>query len=227
MKDKSIKKDIAHYANKLNCISNLYDKKELKISFDRLSHEIKVDYELLYFANSVKEEKKGIFVFSYEFFLKELKDQEIKKILSHNYLNFRIHTAYYNLIDGDKYVRMNDIINYLAKEDSSISRQEVLKRIFSLVYYHNWPLKKDENAIDPDYFIQIPPKFKNKLKQRFNLDILLKIKDNKNVLFFVNIKGDLILALKNYSYFTKDDLKKITDKYMKKEFGIKKISFEN
>ena len=226
MTNRSVKEYVAHYVNKLNSVYELYDKGELRISFDKLRGEDSVDYELLYFENCSEKEKKGVFIFSYEYFLKELKDRDMKKILTQNFLNFRIHCAYQKHAKKSKHVRVNDILNTLTKDDSSLSRHNVLSRILSLAYYHNWPLIKDENAIDTDYFIEIPENFRKKPKQRFNIDVFLEISDDDRVLFFINTKGDLVLVLKDYSQFNKDVVKKHINKYLKKEFNIKKITYQ-
>lgn len=226
MRLKDNKSKLRHYLSKLQSIYDLYNSDSLNISFDRLSKEKKVDYELLYFKNEQKE-KKGIFVFSYDMYIKELKDQGIKKVLAHNVLNFRIHCAYRRLVEKDgELVSINEIISLMTKRDPTIARERILARLMSLAYYHGWNLKKGSDSIDNDYSIAIPSDFRVKMKQRFNLDLYKNLVDDREVQLFINIKGDLIFVFKAMDKFTKDDIKKTLGNCLKNEFGIKKILFE-
>ena len=225
MKLEDRQKELKHYIKKFSVIDVLYGAKELKIGYDTLAKQKKVDHELLYFING-KSESKGIFVFSYDFFVKELKDREIKKILGHNFLNFRIHSAYCSLVSGkNKKVRINDIMNYVTKDDATISRNRILKRVLALAYYHGWDLERVD-GIDIDYTVVIPEDFKKKLKQRFNVDIFMNLVDDKDVWFFINLKGDLVFVFKQKSEFSREDVEKVVSDYVKGEFGIGKMIFE-
>ncbi|MFW6286271.1 MAG: hypothetical protein ACOC16_04080 [Nanoarchaeota archaeon] len=227
MTKKTSQLKINHYMQKLNTISKLYNQNELLISFDRLKNNKEVDYELLYFTNKEKTEEKGLFIFSYKAFIEELKNQESKKILSQNFLNFRIYTTYEKLYQKSKIVKVSEILEILNKNDPNLSKNRILNRLFTLAYYHNWNFKKDENCIDPDYFIEIPNNFTKRPSQRFNMDIFLEIKNTKKILFFINLKQDLILVLKEYQNFSKDTLKQIVQKQLKDEFNIKKIIYKD
>jgi hypothetical protein len=225
MTKKTNKEKINHYMQKLNSIHELYNQKELTISFDRLKNNQEVNYELLYFKTSKNTEEKGLFVFSYSAFIDELKNQESKKILSQNFLNFRIYCAYEKLSQKSKIVKVSEILEILNKDDPTLSKSRILNRLFTLAYYHDWDFQKDEKSIDSDYFIEIPNNFTKRPSQRFNMDVFLEIKNNKKIFFFINLKQDLILVLKEYKTFNKDEIKKITQKYLKDEFNIKNINY--
>lgn len=229
MNTKENQKNIEHYKNKLNSINELYNKKQLNVTYDRLQQEKQVDNELLYFKES-KNETKGTFVFSFDCFLKELKNQEFKKYLSYNALNFKIYNTYLKLKKSkakNADVNVNEIIEILSKEHQDyLNKPKILKRIFTLSYYLNWNIKKKNNSIDSDYSINIKSKFIQKIKQRFNLDIAILLKEDEEVLFFVNQKGDLNIVIKNLEYFNKDDIQKIVVPILQNEFKIKTIKIQ-
>ena len=226
MKLKDNKSKLRYYIAKLESICDLYGSDSLRIGFDRLDKKKRVDFELLYFLNG-ESEKKGIFVFSYISFVKELKDQGLKKILSHNILNFRIHSAYRRLSkkDGDM-VCINDIINLICKNDPTISRSKILTRVMALAYYHGWRFERKEGAIDTDYCVAIPSDFRCRMKQRFNVDMYKNLVDDRDVQLFINNKGDLVFVFKQKDDFTRVDIEKVLGSYLKDEFKIKKISFD-
>lgn len=225
---------VKHYNSKLEEISKLQNLNELNISFDRLNSEENVNQELIYFScdescKCKEKERKGLFIFSQDYFFQELNDQEFKKILGKNMLNLLIKDAFNKVKNNNNEAKINEIIESIMNEFKSfkyISRNKILKRILTLMYYFNWDMKKVEEEIDSNYIISIPEDFGQRLKQRFNLEIMLEIQDNSKYLFFVNAKGDLCLVLKNNSSFSKDNLNPIFD-MIKKEFNIKKINILN
>ena len=90
-------------------IDSLFGAKELILSYDRLvGNRKKADYELLYFKLEDQEES-GLFIFGYEFFLDDLKEQEFKKTIGHNSLNFKIYNAYHKLKKKQRKVKISDI----------------------------------------------------------------------------------------------------------------------
>jgi hypothetical protein len=225
MKLRGKRKEIKHYIGKLGSIDDLYECKELRIGYDILAKSKSADHELLYFLNGAKEIK-GIFVFGYDFFLKELKDRELKKVLGYNFLNFVIHSAYMRLAkDKMGKVKVNDIVNYVQRGESSVSRHAVLKRILTLAYYHGWDLEKVD-GIDSDYSVVIPQNFRKRLKQRFNVDVYMSLADEPDFWFFVNLKGDLVLVFKNKSEFSRKDVEKVVADCVCKEFGVEQVVFE-
>lgn len=231
MKNKKNFEKINHYLNKIQNIKDLYTKKVLEISFDSLKNSNSCENEILYF-NCQNNETKGIFVFSYKSFLKELKDKEIKRYLGQNYLNIRIYNTYlklkYQLKQNqkklNKKVKINDIIYEILNQDTEnkLYANKILQRILLLAYYHNWPLINNKDSIDTDYFIEIPNEF-TKIKQRFNLDFYINLLDDKDFLVFINKKSDLIFVFKNENKLTKQLIQKQLFEYLKLEFGIEKI----
>lgn len=223
-----------HYLDKMSFVYALFDKKSIRVSLDRLKNEESIDQELIYFKDGSKETK-GIFVFGFSFFLKELENQEFKKMLGQNSLNFKIYKAYADLklicdLKKDKKnncgnVHVNDILGKVSwEEDNSINKPKILRRILLLSYYLGWDLQKYEESFDNDYHIKIEDySFFNKLKQRFNLSILLPIFDDVDSFMFVNSKGDLNFVFKDRDSFTKEDVEKIVLKKFGKEFKIKDI----
>ncbi len=226
MADKDLKKSIVHYKNKFDFLGNLFGKKGLEVSFDVLNNNKSTDYELLYFNLKGDDERKGIFVFSYPFYIKELKDLEFKRLIGNNYLNFKIHNAYLKLCKKSKdgFVSINKIIDLvvdsdICKADSLSFKNKILKRILTLAYYHNWDLKKDNKSLDTDYFVVIPDNFK-KVKKRFDLSVLVMIGEDEDCIFYVNNKGDLIFVLKNCDKFAKKDVEAEVFSALKKHFKI-------
>jgi hypothetical protein len=233
VKDDS-KSKVNHYLNKLSFVYGLFGKKNLSVSLDRLKNEESTEQELIYFKNGGYETK-GIFVFGFSFFLKELENQEFKKMLGQNSLNFKIYKAYSDLkivcdLKKDKKnscsnVHVNDILEKISfGNGKSVDRAKVLRRILLLSYYLDWNLVKDEESFDNDYHIQIQNfGFLNKMKQRFNLDIFLPIMEDDSSIMFVNSKGDLNFVFIDRGSFTRDDVEKIVLKKFKKEFKIGEI----
>lgn len=209
-------------------IDELFGTKELKISLDRIKTEKKVDYEVLYFDYKDKKDATGLFLFGFDFFLKESNEQEFKRIVGHNALNYRIYKAYYDLSKKQKKVKVSDIINYMHKsEKDSILVHNTLKRIFTLAYYLNWKLEKDKKDIEGDYVLEMPNRFLVKLKQRFNFDVICPVYENNEFFIFLNTRGKLNLVFKDKNTFTKADIEKIVVPVLKKLFSIKEIKIEN
>ncbi len=223
MNEESFSEKIDHYIDKYGFLRSLIRSKNVVVSLDRLNNEKEVDQELIYFKDDNKEHK-GIFVFSYDFFLKELKDHDMKRYLGPNFLNLQIHHAYLKLKKQIKNVSVNDIIEEIVKRDECcgfITKNKILKRILTIAYYHNWELKKDDNSVvDSNYFINMPNDFK-KLKQRFNIHNSITILDDDKYFFFINGKGDLTFVFKEKSVLNKQDICELLDIFLK-EFNIKK-----
>ncbi len=233
MEKKDAKSNIKHYLDKLNEVHSLFDSKQLNIGYDRLSNKKDVEHELLYFKQQDKE-KKGIFVFSFPYYLKELEDQEFKGMLGQNSLNFKIYNAYNKLKAACECkkecqgVRVNDILAQISWGDNkSVNNPKILRRILSLSYYLGWDLKKDKDSFDPDFFLEIEnSNFLTKPKQRFNLDVSIPIKETKNYILYINIKADIIFVFKNKDKFNKQDIEKDVIKALKDTFKIQNITIE-
>jgi len=228
MDKKSFKSKIKHYSNKIQNIESIYEKEELLVSFDKLKSKEKTISELLYFKSDEENfEKKGLFLFGNNSFIKHLKDNEFKEKLGFEHLNYQIYNSYFKLKKQSKLnfgISINSIVDDICLDSEDILyKNKILKRILSLVNYYNWEMKRDEKAIDSNYFITIPEHL-SKPKQRFNVDISIIIQNNEEYLFFVNGKGDLCFTFKNLDEFTKTDVENVMNIF-KKEFKIKKIEF--
>jgi hypothetical protein len=233
MEKKDAKSNVKHYLGKLNEVHNLFNSNELSISYDQLSTKDEVEQELLYFKEDGKE-KKGIFVFSFPYYIKELEDQEFKKMLGQNSLNFKIMNTY-DLLKKEsskkknsKGVRVNEILSRVSwKDDKLKNNPKILRRVLTLSYYLGWDLKKDKDSFDSDFFIDIKDSsYFNKQKQRFNLDVAIPINETSEYILFINLKGDLNFVFKNKCIFTKQDVENITIKSLKDTFKIKTINLE-
>lgn len=224
MESKNLKETIVHYKEKLNLIESLFNLNKLELSFDNLNSSDAVEQEILYFKFK-EEEKKGIFVFGFDFFLKELNDHEIKRVFGPNYLNFLISEAYSKLCLKKKEVSVNLIAEEILKfHKNSYPKHKIFERILMLAYYNNWTLIRDEKAIDSDYLVVIPNNF-IRIKQRFNLENSISIKENENYLCFINRKGDLIFVFKKKIKFTRSDVEiELCDEF-KEIFKINNIVF--
>lgn len=215
------------FEERLILINNLFDKKELCLSFDKLKSENKVDHEILYFKHNGDEDT-GIFIFGFKFFLQENKEQEFKKILGQNTLNFKIYKAYKDLKKSQNKIKVTDILNHIQNErKDSLDLHKYLRRILTLAYYFNWDLVKDKKDLEGDQFIQIPDKFLIKVTQRFNFDIAAAIYENDDLMMFMNSRGKMNVVLKDLDCFTKSDIEKLLIPTLKKVFQIKKINIEN
>lgn len=211
---------------KFDLLKGLFAKEELVISYDTLSKEQKIDQELLYFKLKDKEIK-GMFVFGFDFFVKELKEQEFKKMISQSSNNFKIYHAYNSIKKTQKKVKVSDILNKLTNErKDSLVVHKYLNKILSLAYYMNFKLEKAQGDIENDYYIEIPKNYLVKLKQRFNLDVIVSIYEDDNAFLFLNAKGVLNFVFKEKNNFEKNDIEKILLPILKKTFSIKEITFE-
>jgi len=208
-------------------IEHLFTIKELIISFDELIKKKKVEQEVLFFKNN-STESTGIFLFGMDYFLNELNEQEFKRLLSFNSLNFRIRSAYNKLVKKAKKVKITDIINVLHdKAKDSFDVHKSLTRMLTLSYYLNWKQEKDKKDLEGDSYVEIPDNFLIKLKQRYNFDVFTAVYENSDLLIFINARGKLNLVFKTKDEFTKDDVKKLVIPVLKKIFNIKKIELEN
>jgi len=211
---------------KFDLLKSLFGKEELAISYDILSKEAKTEQELLYFKLKDKEIK-GLFVFGFDFFVKELKEQEFKKTISQNATNFKIYNAYSIIKKTQKKVKISDILNKLTNErKDSLVVDKYLKKILSLAYYMNFKLEKAEADIENDYYIEIPKSYLVKLKQRFNLDVIHSIYEDENAFVFLNAKGVLNFVFKKKDSFENSDIEKTLFPILKKIFSIKDIFVE-
>lgn len=211
---------------KFDLLKSIFGKEELTISYDILSKEAKSEQELLYFILKEKEIK-GMFVFGFDFFVKELKEQEFKKMISQSSNNFKIYHAYNLLKKTQKKVKISDILNKLTNErKDSLVVHKYLNKILTLAYYMNFKLDKAEGDIENDYYIEIPKNYLVKLKQRFNLDVIFAIHEDEHAFIFLNAKGVLNFVFKEKNSFDKKDVEKILVPILKKTFSIKEINFE-
>jgi len=211
---------------KFDLLKSLFNKEELIIGYDILSKEIKTEQELLYFKFKDKEIK-GLFVFGFDFFVKELKEQEFKKTITQSSTNFKIFNAYTTLKKTQKKVKVSDILNKLTNErKDSLIVDKYLKKILSLSYYLNFKLERAEGDIENDYYIEIPKIYLVKLKQRFNLDLIHSIYEDENAFIFLNAKGVLNFVFKNKDNFESCDIEKFLFPILKKVFSIKEVSLE-
>lgn len=212
--------------NRFNKLENLFSQKSITIICDKLRNETIIDHDVLYYKTQENlDENELLFIFGYDFFLKELEDQEFKKLVNQNHLDFIIFGAYHKLKKskkkGDK-IKISEILNQIQdKEKDSLELHKIIEKVLSLSYYLNWELEKDSNSIENDYFVQIPNNFLIKIKQRFNLDIIEKIYEDKNLFIFLNGKGKLILVLKDKDKFARKDIEKQIIPVIEDLFDIK------
>lgn len=209
---------------RIESIISIFEKEELKLSFDKLETEKIVDHEVLY-KNLNDEESELLFVFGFDFFEKELEDQEFKKMINQNSLNFKVLKAYYDISKKKKEVLVSDILNQIQdKEKDSLQLHQFLKKILTQAYYMGWKLEKKNCDIDSiDYSIEIPKNFLVKVKQRFNFDIVSQIYENDNLFIFLNAKSKLMLIFKNRDMFTKVDILKEVNPVLKEIFGVNEV----
>jgi len=230
----ALKSFIDKSINRIKEIERLFNLENLNISYDKLKNGTKTDFEIIYYNNkNNKNTNEGelIFIFGFNYFLKELGEQEFKKKLNQDYLDFLIYRAYFDLKkqkteNKEKTkIKISEILNKIQnKEKDSLELHKILEKIFTQAYYLDWKIEPDQNAVEKDYFIEIPNTFLIKLKQRFNLDIIEHIYENENIFLFLNAKNKLILVFKQLDQFTKKDLEKYTFETIKKLFNIKKIT---
>lgn len=219
------------YEEKIQRINSLFGKENIGVIYDKLEHDNQVDKDLIYF-NDGNKEFPGLFIFGAEFYADEMAEQEFKKVLGHNSLNFKILSAYKkvfqkNVQNGKNQVKVSDILNEIQDEKKdSLQVHVILRRILTLAYYLNWDLKKDENDFEGDNLIEVPDRFMVKLKQRFNFDMLSAIYENEDLFFFINSRGKLNLVFKVKDTFSKKDVEKHVFPVLKKVFNIGSIKIE-
>lgn len=220
------KEYISKLKERTACIEELFGIDELIISFDRLKKEKEIENDLLYFK-FLDKEIQGMFVFGSEFFQRELSEQEFKKILGQNSMNFKILMAYKKVHKRSKKVKISEILNELQdQKKDSIEIHKYLSRILTLAYYYNWEMKKDIKDIEGDCFIEIPDKFLIRLKQRYDFSNLVSVYENEDVFIFVNSRGKLNLVFKNRIFFSRKDVENEVYGPLKNVFDIKKITGE-
>ncbi len=203
---------------------NIFQKGELKLSFDKLEIEKLVDHDVLYY-NCGNSEGELLFIFGFDFFEKELEDQEFKKLTSQNSLNFKVLKAYHNVSKKQDKIMISDILNEIQdKEKDSLQLHQFLKKILTQAYYMGWKLEKENCGIDSiDYSIKIPKNFLVKVKQRFNFDIIEHIYEDDNLFVFLNAKSKLMLIFKDKDNFSKKDVLINVIPTLNKIFGIDEI----
>lgn len=223
----ALKKYLNKSVERLKLLDEIFSNKQLTIVCDKLKNETKVNHDVLYYKNS-NQENELIFMFGYDFFIKELADQEFKKKINQNHLDFIIYGAY-NKIKATKKkfekIKISEILNQIQdKEKDSLEIHKFIEKILTQSYYLNWKLEQDKNSIENDYFIEIPDNFLIKIKQRFNLDIINNIYEDSKLFIFLNGKGKLILIFKNIDEFTKENVKNEVFKAIKIIFNLTKIN---
>lgn len=212
------------HESKIQRVKALFGLNSLNIILDKLANCPQVDQDMLYFDDG--EEFPGVFVFGSSFYAQELSEQEFKRVLGNNSLNFKILNAYKKLSKENKIIKISDLLNEIQHEKKdSIHVHSVLRRVLTLAYYLNWEMIKDENDFEGDSIIKIPDQFMVKLKQRFNFEILSAIYEDENLFFFINSRGKLNIVFKNKEFFTKRDIQKNIFPVLKKVFQIEDISF--
>ncbi|MCA9459130.1 MAG: hypothetical protein KC550_01120 [Nanoarchaeota archaeon] len=218
---------LKNFKERIGLIEKVFGSKKLILGLDNLCQQKIVDHELLYFKYE-KSEEKGIFVFGYDFFIKELSEQEFKKTLTYDSLNFRIYEAYRVLKKKQKVVKVSEILNYIQNlRKDSMAVNKILNRILSLSYYMNWKLERDSKDIEGDFIIEKDDVFLRKLKQRFDLNVLNAIYENNHLFIFLNLKGNLTLIFKDLKKFNKKDLEKLVFPALIEVFSVKSIEFSN
>ncbi len=207
-------------------LEEIFSLDELSVICDKLREEELVDHDVLYYKNNIGEHEL-LFMFGYNFFVKELEDQEFKKQINQNHLYFIIIKAYNQVkkkLKKNERIRVSDVLNQIQdKEKDSLELDIYIQKIFSLAYYLGWEIQKDCNNIESDYFINIPPSSLIKIKQRFNLDIIKEVYEDDNLFIFINGKGKLILVFKEKDKFSKRDVHNLVFNPLKKIFNLEEV----
>lgn len=218
---------VDRHINKFEIIKHLFGMKKVVLSFDKLRSDKVVDSELLYVKDSDTEDA-VFFVFGFNFFIKELSEQEFKKYLGQNVLNFKIYKAYYDLKNGMDRIKVSDILNKIQnKRKDSVDVHRNLRRIMSMAYYLGWELEKDVKDLEGDYFISIPDEFLVKIKQRYNFEMLTALYENQDLMVFLNTKGKINVVFKDLDVFSKKDVEMKVVPSLKHIFNIKSIDLES
>lgn len=217
------KKSINDYFERAKLLKELFGQKEIELLYDNLAKKQKTNQEMLY-LKSKEQEIPAIFVFGFDYFLKELEEQEFKKILGQNSMNFKIYMAYDKLCRNQKKVKISDIVNEISKDKKdSLDIHKLIRRILTLGYYLNWNIEKDSKDIEGDSFVEITNNYLIKLKQRYNFDIFTSLYEDKELMLFVNSKGKLNAVFKQKNEFIKKDIEQYIARALKKSFNIKNI----
>lgn len=218
--------EIKKIQEKIKFLDNLFNCNNLQINFDSLNSSNLVENEILYFKSDNLKEFEGLFIFGFNLFLKDLKEQEFKEILGLNSLNLKIHRAYRFLIKKQKEVNVSDIINLVQnKEKDSLDVNEVIGRILSLAYYLNWDLEKNKKDIEGDFKIKMPNIYSAKLKNRFNFNLTYSVYENDDLFIFLNAKSKLYCVFKELDKFSKKDIQKFIEPILIEIFKIKNVEF--
>ncbi|MFW5704521.1 MAG: hypothetical protein ACOCXG_01640 [Nanoarchaeota archaeon] len=219
---------IGVYENRIKKIKDMFEKKKVKLCFDTLNKKPKTDHEQIFCNCGGKKEDLNFYIFGFDFYLKELKEQEFKRILGTNPLNLKIYHAYNQLKKKQKKVKVTEILNYMQDENKdSLEVHKILRRILTLSYYFDWTLTKDKKDIEGDSYIEIPPFYLVKLKQRYDFDPVAYVYENEELFVFVNKRGKLNIILKNKNEFDRPDIETFVAPVMQKVFNIKEVLIEN
>jgi len=210
------------HLSRLQALEKFFETENLTYQLDTLEENSRVNQELLTLSSSKGKENFPIFIFGFEFFNKDLEEQEFKRGIGYDYLSFRILRTYKDIKENKERVKVSDILRCLHDEEKDSTTINVyLQKIFSLAYYLDWDLEKDSNDIEKDYFIDIPDKFLLKPKQRFNYDITSKVYEDSNLFVFLNSKGKLNLVFKQLDDFTKEEIKNFVIPVIENIFNAK------
>ena len=75
---------------RISLILEFYSSESITLSYDNLKKSSYCDYEVLYTTDSNGDEQPCFFIYGSKFFVEDLSEQEFKKYLSMNSLNFKI-----------------------------------------------------------------------------------------------------------------------------------------
>jgi hypothetical protein len=215
-----LKKFLLREIDKANNILNLYKLNEINIIFDKLNTEKETDQEVLYYKNGT--EKELMFLFGFDFFVKEIEDQQFKKLINEDALFFRIIDAYFKAKKKYKKVKISDILNEIQnKEKDSLELHKYLEKILTQSYYLGWSLERDKKDFEEDFFIEIPDRYMLKMKQRFNFEILEKIYEDANIFVFLNSKTKICCIFKHKNKFNIENIKKEVFPFIENNFKLK------
>jgi hypothetical protein len=211
------------YEERISKIKYLFCVEEVVINYDNLKTDTKVDNEQI-FCKFDSNQEISIFVFGSEFYEKELGEQEFKKVLGQNVLNYKIYNAYNQLKLKNKKIKIVDILNKITdKKKDSCDVHRILRRILTLAYYYNWDLKKDKKDFEGDYFVDMNPNYLIRLNQVYDFDIISPVYENSDLFVFLNKRGKLNFILKQRDIFSKYDVENLVIPALKKVFKIKRV----
>ena len=218
---------VQHLQERLKFVEDLHEVKQIVFTYDGLKKKTSVDHDLLYIKLPDGKERTGMFVFGSDFFIADSSEQEFKQKLALNSLNFKILRAYKRLKKHNDEVKVSQILNEIQdKKKDSGEVDVILRRLLTLAYYLNWPMKKDKNDIEGDSIIEIPDRYLLRLKQRFDFDVMCSIYENEEIFLFLNSRGKLNMVFKDKDTFTKRDLEFVVPKIMQKVFNCEECHFK-